>query len=139
MSDGYKGDITPEETLKLLQDDEHTTIVDVRTIAEWKLVGMVDISHLPNKILYIEWVDFPDRKFNENFITDLKAAVSARNGSIYFLCRTGVRSAAAAKLATLAGYENCYNIIEGFEGATDDKGRRGRITGWQGRDLPWKH
>lgn len=139
MCEGYKGDINPEEALKLMQDDDNAVLVDVRTIAEWKLVGIVDMSPLANRDIYIEWVDFPGRVFNDNFITDLNAAVSHHQTPIYFLCRTGVRSAAAAKLATLDGYENCYNVIEGFEGAKDDKGHRGKTTGWQGRDLPWKH
>ena len=49
-----------------------------------------------------------------------------------FLCRSGVRSDGAARLAAGAGYSNCYNILEGFEGGIDARtGRRGTLGGWR--------
>jgi rhodanese-related sulfurtransferase len=52
------------------------------------------------------------------------------------LCRSGVRSIAAAKRATELGIE-AYNILEGFEGDADSDGHRNRIGGWRFRGLPW--
>ena len=40
------------------------------------------------------------------------------------LCRSGVRSIAAARRATELGIE-AYNILEGFEGDADENGHRG--------------
>ncbi|MBT5072314.1 MAG: rhodanese-like domain-containing protein [Kordiimonadaceae bacterium] len=135
----YKGDVTPEEAWKVLSEKRDAVLVDVRTLAEWKCVGVSDLSKLSKENIYIEWVSFPERNPNENFIEELKEAVPSKDASIYFLCRTGVRSVDAAIAATGAGYVNSYNILEGFEGDRDDHGHRGRISGWQGLNLPWNH
>jgi rhodanese-related sulfurtransferase len=49
-----------------------------------------------------------------------------------------VRSRFAAAAATQAGYADCYNILEGFEGDKDDAGHRGNVGGWKFAGLPWK-
>ena len=139
VSEGYKGDITPEEVWQTLGENEQAVLVDVRTAAEWKYVGVADISNLPSKSIYIEWVSFPGDKFNENFPRELSQAVPSHQTPLYFLCRSGVRSIGAAKLATSMGYENCFNILEGLEGVFDEKGHRGTVSGWQARGFPWKY
>ena len=53
-----------------------------------------------------------------------------------FLCRSGVRSIAAAEAATAAGFTS-YNVLEGFEGEPDAYGDR-VLNGWKNRHLPWK-
>ena len=40
----YAGDITPEEAWKLLVDDPEAVLVDCRTDAEWRFVGVPDLS-----------------------------------------------------------------------------------------------
>jgi hypothetical protein len=40
-------------------------------------------------------------------------------------------------LATANGWNNCYNILEGFEGDKDANGQRGRVGGWRLAGLPW--
>ncbi len=135
----YKGDITPEEAWRLLSEEKSTVLVDVRTKAEWNYVGVTDLAEISKDNILIEWVDFPDGAPNPNFIEELGEAVPNKDTSIFFLCRTGVRSVGAAIAATNAGYANSYNILEGFEGGPDAYGHRGRISGWQGKSLPWKH
>ena len=55
--------------------------------------------------------------------------------SAVLLCRSGVRSIAAAKRATELGL-TAYNILEGFEGDPDDNGQRGkRAAGVSGGRL----
>lgn len=139
MTGQYKGDVTPEEAWDLLSKNEDAVLVDVRTLAEWKCVGEPDLSSISKNTVYIEWVSFPDRIPNANFLSHLMEAVPNKDASVYFLCRTGVRSIGAAIAATEAGYQNSYNILDGFEGAADEKGHRGRKTGWQALDLPWTH
>ena len=139
MAGQYKGDITPDETWNQLSVSAEAVLVDVRTLAEWKCVGVANLSDLSKENIYIEWVNFPERRLNENFINELSKAVPDKNTSIYFLCRTGVRSIAAAIAATEAGYVNSYNVLDGFEGDVDEFGHRGRKTGWQGLNLPWIH
>ena len=57
---------------------------------------------------------------------------------VLFLCRSGVRSVAAAKAATEAGYRSAWNILQGFEGPIDAQKQRGRIGGWRSAGLPWQ-
>ncbi|MNN95427.1 hypothetical protein D3C81_2142330 [compost metagenome] len=56
---------------------------------------------------------------------------------VVLLCRSGVRSVAAAQRATALGLE-AYNILEGFEGDADENGQRGRLGGWRLAGLPWR-
>ncbi|MBF9267282.1 rhodanese-like domain-containing protein, partial [Acidovorax cattleyae] len=53
------------------------------------------------------------------------------------LCRSGVRSVAAARRAAELGL-TAYNILEGFEGDADAEGHRNRMGGWCFRGLPWR-
>jgi sulfur dioxygenase len=73
---------------------------------------------------------------NQNFDQALKAAVPAGK-KLVLLCRSGVRSIAAAKRATELGLE-AYNILEGFEGNPDASAHRGKLGGWRKRGLPWR-
>jgi len=56
---------------------------------------------------------------------------------LVLLCRSGVRSVAAAQRATELGVQ-AYNILEGFEGDPDANAQRGKLGGWRHRGLPWQ-
>ena len=68
---------------------------------------------------------------------DLHTAGLTPDDHIYFLCRSGVRSEAAAHTAEQAGFAHTYNIVGGFEGPPDARGARGHVAGWQADGLPW--
>ena len=51
----YAGDITPDEAWKLLSDHPEAVLVDCRTSAEWRFVGVPDISSLGRDVVYVEW------------------------------------------------------------------------------------
>ena len=51
----YAGDITPEEAWQVLVDNPEAVLVDCRTEAEWRFVGVPDISSLRRDVVYIEW------------------------------------------------------------------------------------
>ena len=72
---------------------------------------------------------------NAAFDDGVRAAAAGRK--VVLLCRSGVRSIAAAKRATELGLQ-AYNILEGFEGDADENGQRGRKGGWRLRGLPWR-
>ena len=40
-------------------------------------------------------------------------------------------------LAAQAGYADCYNVLEGFEGDRDASGHRNTKGGWRAAGLPW--
>jgi rhodanese-related sulfurtransferase len=64
-------------------------------------------------------------------------AVGAGGKKLVLLCRSGVRSIAAAQRATALGLQ-AYNILEGFEGDPDEQAHRGHTGGWRYRGLPWQ-
>ena len=126
----YQGELTPQEAHDLLHLAPGARIVDVRTRAEWDWVGRV-----PDAV-EIEWNQYPGGQRNPNFIAELKRQVDPE-ALVMFLCRSGARSIAAATAATEAGYNNCFNILEGFEGDKDASGHRNTIGGWRKSGLPW--
>lgn len=133
----YAGDITPEEAWKLLAADPDAVLVDCRTAAEWRFVGVADISSLQRDVVYIEW-SRTDGTHNDGFVDDLKAAgVRPGERPVVFLCRSGNRSIGAAEAATEAGIAPSYNVLDGFEGNLDENGHRGG-AGWRAIGLPWR-
>ena len=137
MTDGYAGDITPKDAWDLLQKDPKAVLVDVRTHAEWAYVGLPDLSPLGKDLRMISWVLFPKGDVNPEFTDDLEDQVADKDATVLFLCRSGVRSIAAAKAATEAGYAKSYNILTGFEGDKDVANHRGTMGGWKVDGLPW--
>jgi rhodanese-related sulfurtransferase len=125
----YHGDITPEEAWALHRDGA-ARLVDVRTQAEWTYVGRVDGVPL------VEWRAFGAQQPNPHFVEQLAAQVP-REVPVMFLCRSGVRSKSAAKVATEAGWQSAMNVLEGFEGDLDDAQQRGTLGGWRKAGLPW--
>jgi rhodanese-related sulfurtransferase len=75
---------------------------------------------------------------NNKFSSHLREAGFTPDQHIYFLCRSGVRSLAAAEAARAEGFQNVYNVADGFEGPVDAKGHRGAAAGWKASNLPWR-
>ncbi|RYF54498.1 MAG: rhodanese-like domain-containing protein [Comamonadaceae bacterium] len=128
-AEGYAGDVTPQQAADWVARDQ-AVLVDVRSDAEREWVGYV-----PGAVP-LAWKQWPGMAMNAGFDEGLRAAVPAGR-KVVLLCRSGVRSIAAAKRATELGLE-AYNILEGFEGNPDAHGQRGRIGGWRFRGLPWR-
>lgn len=138
---GYSGDLSPREAWDLLTRTRNATLIDVRTRAEWLYVGIVDLSVLGKEVVFLEWQSFPDGQLNSDFVDTLLAELSRRgveaDAPLLFLCRSGVRSAAAARAVTATGRSHCYNVASGFEGTLDADRHRGRLGGWKAEKLPW--
>ncbi|MES2534000.1 MAG: rhodanese-like domain-containing protein [Pseudomonadota bacterium] len=128
-AEGYAGDVTPEQAAQWVADGD-AVLVDVRSDAEREWVGFVP-GALP-----LAWKQWPGMVPNAGFDGGLRDGVPAGKKAV-MLCRSGVRSIAAARRATELGVE-AYNILEGFEGNPDADGHRGRVGGWRFRGLPWK-
>ena len=125
----YAGDISAELAHQWILSGK-AVLIDIRSHAERAWVGFV--SDAPG----IEWKMWPGMATNPNFDTELKAAVPV-GASVMLLCRSGVRSIAAAERAQSLGY-TAYNILEGFEGDPDGEAHRGQKGGWRYRGLPWR-
>jgi rhodanese-related sulfurtransferase len=132
----YAGDVTPEQAWQALSDDPRAVLVDVRTRAEWTWVGTPDLSPLGKEPVTIEWSRFPEDTVNESFVAELGVAGVQPDQPVYFLCRSGVRSVAAAEAATRAGWRQSHNILDGFEGPQDASKHR-TVAGWKVAGLPW--
>lgn len=132
----YAGDITPEQAWEILESDPDAVLVDVRTEAEWRFVGVPDLSTLGRDVVYVEW-NRADGSHNDGFVDDLIASgVVPGEQPVVFLCRSGNRSIGAAESATAAGIAPSYNMLDGFEGNLDGNRHRGQ-TGWKALGLPW--
>lgn len=126
---GYAGDVSPQMAYQWWQAGE-AVLVDVRTDAEREWVGFV-----PGAVP-LAWKQWPGMAMNPAFDAGLKDAVPPGR-KVVLLCRSGVRSIAAAKRATELGLQ-AYNILEGFEGDPNEHAQRGRKGGWRLRGLPWR-
>lgn len=133
----YAGDVAPEDAYAALAAEEDAILVDVRTTAEWSYVGVPDLSPIGKRVVCVEWQRYPDGAVNGDFVEQLQDAGLPDGAPIYFICRSGVRSIAAARAATKAGLGPAYNVLEGFEGPQDEHGHRA-VAGWKHAGLPWR-
>lgn len=105
MSDfNYAGDLSPTESWDLLKNENGAVMIDVRTDAEFSYVGVPDLSTIAKDLQKICWKVFPDMATNSNFGAEVEALGIAKDQPILFLCRSGVRSRAAADAITKLGY-----------------------------------
>ena len=125
-----------------LKSNPRAQLVDVRTRAEWTYVGIPDLGPLGKRAVLVEWQTFPDQsmdpRFTERLANELKALGVQLEDDLFFICRSGSRSLAAAKAMAAAGFRACHNVTEGFEGPLDDERHRGSQSGWKAIGLPWQ-
>ena len=130
--------IPPQQVWQALREDPQAQLVDVRTDAEWTYVGLTDLSAAGKQPVLIPWQIFPKMEVNTGFVDQLRQAGFTPEHRIFFLCRSGVHSLAAAQAAQAAGFPQVFNVADGFEGNPDGEGHRGRIAGWKASGLPWR-
>jgi rhodanese-related sulfurtransferase len=130
--------VSPGKTWEALKTDPNAQLVDVRTDAEWNFVGVPDLAAAGKQAVLLPWQVYPSMQRNAEFEAQLEKAGFTPEHHIYFLCRSGVRSLAAAEAARAAGFPNVYNIADGFEGPPDRAGHRGVTAGWKAAGLPWR-
>ncbi len=126
---GYAGDVSPQLAWAWVQAGD-AVLVDVRTDAERAWVGFVPGAQA------LAWKQWPGMAMNPGFDAGIQT-LGAGGKKLVLLCRSGVRSVAAAQRATELGVL-AYNILEGFEGDPDAAAQRGRVGGWRFRGLPWQ-
>ncbi|MEI2623242.1 MAG: rhodanese-like domain-containing protein [Giesbergeria sp.] len=121
--------MTPEQAWQWVRA-EQAVLIDVRSDAERAWVGEVPGA------LAVAWKQWPGMLPNPDFDAQLRAAVRSGQRAV-LLCRSGVRSIAAAQRATQLGIE-AWNVLEGFEGDPDASAQRNHSGGWRARGLPWR-
>ena len=130
----YAGAVTPQEAFALLQSDPRVKLVDVRTNAERDWIGRPAIPEAQHGA--VQWTLYPGGAPNPDFATQLQQTAD-KEDVVLFLCRSGVRSRHAARVATELGYTDAFDILEGFEGDRDGEGHRKTVGGWCKAGLPW--
>jgi rhodanese-related sulfurtransferase len=135
-------EVDVEKAWEGLTSTPRSQLVDVRTRAEWTYVGIPDLGPVGKRAVLVEWQTFPDQavdpRFAERLAGELKALGVKMDDDLFFICRSGSRSLAAAKAMAAAGYRACHNVAGGFEGPLDDGRHRGSVGGWKAAGLPWQ-
>lgn len=142
--------ITAAEAGRVLEEHDTLALIDVRAPSEIMLIGYATptAASIPSRIIDPEinetskdgtykMVENPD--FEAEFQAWL-ANDAARDVEILVIsCRSGSRSAAAIERLVEAGVDlPIYNMIDGFEGDTNDAGVRD-VNGWRNAGLPWTY
>ena len=125
---------------ELLQRDPRALLVDVRSSMEYLFVGH------PAGAINIAWIDEPDWVVNPNFALEIRKLLlggkiehgTIHSAPILLICRSGKRSAEAGAVLIEDGFENIYNIEDGFEGELDEHHHRSALGGWRFENLPWE-
>ena len=135
------GELSPRECWSLMRD-EGAVLIDVRTRAEWTFVGIPLADAKMNPPIFHEWQTYPDMTVADDCAASMSAEIAAAGADgdtpLCFLCRSGVRSLAAASAMSAAGHSRCFNVLGGFEGQPDGEGHRGTCDGWKVAGLPWR-
>jgi rhodanese-related sulfurtransferase len=129
--------VAPTQVWESLKADPNARLVDVRTDVEWNFVGLPDLSEAGKQTVLVPWQVYPTMQRNQSFEDSLGQAGITPDHHIYFICRSGARSMAAAEAARMAGFPIVYNVADGFEGPVDADGHRGSAAGWKADGLPW--
>lgn len=133
----YAGDVKATEAWELLKAEPDARLIDVRTLPEWSFVGAPNLAALGKSVAFIAWQIYPGMQVNPSFADDVRGLSPSPDTPLFFLCRSGTRSRAAAEAMTALGYRRCYNVADGFEGQVDADRHRGRRAGWKSAGLPW--
>jgi len=146
--------LTPQEAYqKKLAVDEGILLIDVRTRAEIKFIGMADAvdANIPVRMLRDDYAwseksaTYRTRE-NPDFIAAVERLLEVRgldrHSPIILMCQSGSRVPIAARLLHQAGFSEVYTQYQGFEGFKakqgPDRGKR-IVNGWKNADLPWSY
>mgnify|MGYP001388610966 CR=1 FL=1 len=130
--------ITSIECFNFLSKISNSFLIDVRTKPEWEFIGIPDLSSLNKKTLFISWHVYPGMTINSLFENQVLESNIEKNDKLFLICRSGTRSFHAAEFLASCGYNQCFNVSDGFEGDKDNINHRSKINGWKFNNLPWK-
>lgn len=140
--------LTPADAHRALEENPDIVFIDVRDPIEVNFVGHA------NAVDAIVPIKTATHAFNAksgtykmsknaNFVADVNRIMARENATsndpVFVMCRSGARSAAAAKLLIKAGYTNVWNLTEGFEGDRAKVTGHRDQNGWRNAGLPWSY
>ena len=137
--------LSPTAAHAAMQADPSILLVDVRDPIEITFVGHpAGLSRIVPLRLATHSVDPESGQYrmrdNPNVVAEFDALLAergvGRDHPVFVTCRSGSRSASAARMLIDAGYSAVWNLTEGFEGDRAEDGTR-RLNGWRNAGLPW--
>ncbi len=146
--------LNPREAWQMKSaNPDQVTLIDVRTRAEVKYIGIADAvdANIPVRMLREDYAwseksnTYRTRK-NEDFVAAVDALLQqrglGRGSTIILMCQSGSRVPIAARLLHQAGFGKVYTQYQGFEGLKarqgPDQGKR-VVNGWKNEGLPWSY
>ncbi len=143
--------IEPKLAFNALTTNQNSFLIDVRTQEEFDWVGNVCDSSFCNKQILLTWKNVANLANPSQFSNILNEilfhksssmfsnqAEAMQNLQLYFICRSGGRSGLSATHLSNLGWQQCFNIINGFEGDLNNQYQRSKINGWKFNNLPWR-
>ena len=128
---GYAGDMLAVGACRLREGDAISTLIDVRTQAEWAYVGVPDLSPSGKTALFLEWQTFPAMRVDARFVvqlsTMLELPVKGCRSFLHGRKRDGMTTR-AGRPASMSRTDSKVRWILGAAGAS-----AGRRAGCPGR------
>ena len=106
-----------------LSKEVNSYLIDTRSELEWKTTGIPDLSSINKETNLINWGPVLDHIFFEQYKKFLLIKFN-RKDHLFFICRSGSRSLMAAQFAIKFGFENSFNIFEGFHNENDQNWKK---------------
>lgn len=137
--------LSPKAAHKAISENSEIMFVDVRDPIEITFVGHpVGLSKIIPLRTASHEVNSDTGQYamveNPNVLSEFDALLKENSKTkadpIFITCRSGSRSAVAARMLIAAGYTNVWNLTEGFEGDKSPDGSRS-ANGWRNAGLPW--
>ena len=101
------------DAFDFLSKKVNSHLIDTRSDIEWKTTGIPDLSSINKKTNLINWGPVLDQTFFEQYKNFLLTSFNQKD-TLFFICRSGSRSLMAAKFAIEYGFQDCFNIYDGF-------------------------
>ena len=140
--------VTAKDAYNYLKNNKKAVLIDVRTPEETMFVGMPERANVNIPFMLVDYTKFDPKKkhyamkLNPDFSTQvdhyLQTAGADEFTPVFFMCRSGGRSAKAVSKISELGYDVAYSVVDGFEGDKDRNGRR-TVNGWKNAGLPWSY
>ena len=115
--------IKATDAFDFLSKKDNSHLIDTRSDIEWKSTGIPDLSSINKETNLINWGPVLDQIFFEQYKNFLLTSFN-KNDNLLFICRSGSRSLMAAQFAIKFGFENSYNIFEGFYNENDQNWKK---------------
>ena len=115
--------IKATDAFDFLSKKDNSHLIDTRSDIEWKSTGIPDLSSINKETNLINWGPVLDQIFFEQYKNFLLTTFN-KNDNLLFICRSGSRSLMAAQFAIKFGFENSFNIYEGFYNENDQNWKK---------------